>query len=378
MLKYLDIYSNVIALSMTVYVRGVNAANVTVAMLMQKLDDGAFVKDRGPEWMNTRISKSRPSQPTGIAARADWFVYERVVLKKRNGPPRVIFISTLQASRTFPFFVQEVLPTLTRPVVVAIASDDCTFPIGSGDVRKDTMSFVHMQSHVLALVCSVIVTHIFVENLDLTGHPKLSPLPLGVLPYDTDMRFAAATGARVRNADKPLRVFCTHRVHDSSTQWDDRRRVSALCKGAWASFTTHAAPTLSHAAFMDALRAHDFAVCVHGGGLDPSPRAWEALLAGCIPIITHSPLSDAYAQLPCVIIDAWTADALSESKLAAWWQELRGYYETAAGRQSVLQKLTLDYWWTIISDAAAFGVSPSRTRTAAARTVTADQTEMRK
>ena len=32
--------------------------------------------------------------------------------------------------------------------------------------------------------------------------------------------------------------------------------------------------------------------------LDPSPKAWEAIIAGTIPIIEHSTLDDAYSQLP--------------------------------------------------------------------------------
>ena len=31
---------------------------------------------------------------------------------------------------------------------------------------------------------------------------------------------------------------------------------------------------------------------------DPSPKAWEALLVGTIPVIEHSTLDDAYSQLP--------------------------------------------------------------------------------
>ena len=39
-----------------------------------------------------------------------------------------------------------------------------------------------------------------------------------------------------------------------------------------------------------------FVACVHGGGLDPSPKAWEALLVGTIPIIGINILQ--YAPLP--------------------------------------------------------------------------------
>ena len=32
--------------------------------------------------------------------------------------------------------------------------------------------------------------------------------------------------------------------------------------------------------------------------IDPSPKAWEALLVGTIPVLEHSALDDAYSQLP--------------------------------------------------------------------------------
>ncbi len=45
--------------------------------------------------------------------------------------------------------------------------------------------------------------------------------------------------------------------------------------------------------------------CVHGSGIEPSPKAWEAVLIGCIPIIQHSTLDDAYEKLPVVFIHEW-------------------------------------------------------------------------
>jgi hypothetical protein len=309
---------------------------------------------RTVEWLNTRIHALQhfeQDQLTGISACADWFVHKQSVLKKHaHEPPRTIFVNTRSASITFPFFVDHVLPLLLHPTVIILAGEDVTFPAGTGDVRPYMTPFAHMQEHVLALIRCPFVARVHVENLDWTGHPKLVPLPLGVLPYDPDMRFADAIG--IRDERRPARVFCAHRYHDGP-QWADRRRVSELCTGPWAAFTTWA-PELSHADFSAALRAHDFVLCVHGGGLDPSPCAWEALLAGCIPIMARSCVSAAYAHFPCVIVDAWTQDALSPEKLDAWWEALRVHYESWPARRAILHKLTLEYWWTVISAPPVF------------------------
>ncbi len=50
---------------------------------------------------------------------------------------------------------------------------------------------------------------------------------------------------------------------------------------------------------------YPFIACVHGSGIEPSPKAWEAVLLGCIPIVQHSTLDDAYSQLPVVFVTEW-------------------------------------------------------------------------
>lgn len=49
-----------------------------------------------------------------------------------------------------------------------------------------------------------------------------------------------------------------------------------------------------------------FIACIHGGGIDPSPKAWEALMVGTIPIIQHSTLDDAYSRLPVMFVHDWS------------------------------------------------------------------------
>ena len=44
-------------------------------------------------------------------------------------------------------------------------------------------------------------------------------------------------------------------------------------------------PVVSRREYLALVASVPFVACVHGGGLDPSPKAWEALLVGTIPII---------------------------------------------------------------------------------------------
>lgn len=108
---------------------------------------------------------------------------------------------------------------------------------------------------------------------------------------------------------------------------------------------------MPEADFMAALEAHAFMLCVEGGGLDPSPKAWSALLHGAIPIIRDSPLVPAYARLPDVVVADWHEGALCPAKLARWHAALRPWFDDPDARREVLHRLSGDYWWRLIAAA---------------------------
>lgn len=49
-----------------------------------------------------------------------------------------------------------------------------------------------------------------------------------------------------------------------------------------------------------------FVACVTDAYHDPSPCAWEALLAGRIPVILSSTWDDAYELFPVLFVDDWS------------------------------------------------------------------------
>ena len=61
---------------------------------------------------------------------------------------------------------------------------------------------------------------------------------------------------------------------------------------------------------------------VDGGGLDPSPKAFEAVLSGSIPIIQHYPGDDAYREFPVVFVDDWDVKTITGERLAVWPDKL--------------------------------------------------------
>ena len=118
---------------------------------------------------------------------------------------------------------------------------------------------------------------------------------------------------------------------------------------------------VSHAEYLKLLRSLPFIACPHGGGVDPSPKAWEAILVGTIPIIERSIVVDAYEHLPVVIVDSWEHlfhlnDSAMEYSLTQWITSLKPYYiEGSELRNQTLEVLyhcfcMSDYLWQLLYD----------------------------
>ena len=150
---------------------------------------------------------------------------------------------------------------------------------------------------------------------------------------------------------RELRALCTHRERPGP-QWDKRRRVSELATGPWRDFVD-LDNDIPCDRFFPTLRRYAFTLCVTGGGLDPSPKAWMAILAGSIPVIESNPMTRAYDGLPVAVIDRWEEGALDPARMAAWLEELRPWHEDPIRRAAVVRRLALGPWWRMIRSAAA-------------------------
>jgi hypothetical protein len=82
-----------------------------------------------------------------------------------------------------------------------------------------------------------------------------------------------------------------------------------------------------------------FVISPHGNGLD-CHRTWEALILGCIPIVTKSPLDILYKDLPVLIVNNWRDVTL---------ELLHTTIEEFKLRRFNMDKLTLEYWLDIIN-----------------------------
>ena len=285
----------------------------------------------------------------GIAGRCDWFINGNQFINITNtDAPKTIFLTGKKGTPGIAVLVGYLLPKINNEFVLIIASEDYTFPTGKGDVRFE--NYKYCQAEIQQLFDSKWVTHMFVENMD-TKHAKMSPIPLGLLSSTNIVIDLESSEYNSIDFSKRTNLcFCAHRTRSDDEQWKDRVIVNNLCITKWDQFVSfYGNQDLSHSDFIDKLRNSIFCLCIHGGGYDPCPRFFEAILHGTIPIIQHSPLDEVFSKFPVVFIDELTESALSESMLLEKVEELREFYE-GPKRKEVLQMLTMDYWWKIITD----------------------------
>jgi len=191
----------------------------------------------------------------------------------------------------------------------------------------------------------------YAENHDEL-HPKVSTMPIGLNPKefhpDTRNDFVPESNM-TRLQDRPMKILSIDRIR-KGPQWEDRKdahtyctQIEDVCKAVDAALT--------HAEFAQLISSYPFLLCVHGGGIDPSPKAWEAIIAGTIPIIEHSTLDDAYKELPVAFVDSIPSflqgnSSVINATLLNWVNTLGKHYECGSVlRNQTLEKLTMKYWF---------------------------------
>lgn len=285
---------------------------------------------------------------TGIAARCDWVIMsdqktgDFYVHGDLSRPPRTVFLSMRGFFSSIPYFYEEILPKIEGQFILITGSEDLTIPRQTDkrwrEFRADEKEIIYRILEDERLI------HWFAENRD-TVLPRMSTLPVGYVFTDQQNNLVAVdTLPPVPLTERPLRALCCHRIR-SGPQWDIRRQVTNLSIEKFGDLVTVVEQGISEAEFIRLFEDHAFVLCVQGGGIDPSPKAWTAIANGSIPIIASSPLDDAYSQLPVAFVDGWNEHSLSEEKLRDWIQRLAPYYEDPQLRLKSLKKLQLDYWW---------------------------------
>lgn len=285
----------------------------------------------------------------GIAALCDWVVLSDftnpfVHLHKNNRTtlPRHIFLSLRSPFDALKYFDECILPSIRSSFVLVSGSEDVTVP---NQLDKRFRSFNQSEKDIINKILDhPCLFHWFAENLDDDSHPKMSPIPLGML-FKEGMPAMGVTIPPISPlTDRPLRVLCAHRVFEVD-QYEIRRYVSRLAKENWLDFCTCLEHEVPEDEFVELLQAHSFVLCVEGGGIDPSPKAWQAIMHGTVPIILDSALRSAYQKLPVVLIPQWDAKCIDVARLEKWHREFSAIHDDIKSRQEVIHRLGIEYWW---------------------------------
>ncbi|MBV1863480.1 MAG: hypothetical protein KUG74_03505 [Rhodobacteraceae bacterium] len=297
-------------------------------------------------------------QVSGIAARCDWVVltdwHQPKTMLHQNvstTQPQHIFLSLREPFTAIRYFVEQIIPGLSAPFVLVSGSEDVTVP-HQIDQRWRPFN-AQERSLIEYLLGHPLLLHWFAENLDDNSHPRMSPLPLGMVFTNNYVQELAVPEIRPLR-DRQPRILCAHRARPGP-QWDIRREVSRLARTEWKQWCTVLDEEVSEDTFLDLVQQHAFVLCVEGGGIDPSPKAWQTILYGAVPIIRATPLQAAYRQLPVALIPDWQSQHITKAKLDQWFNDPSLHQELNANRKKTLERLGIDYWWHQIAAKALDG-----------------------
>lgn len=228
----------------------------------------------------------------------------------------------------------EWLDQLQWPVAVAInANVDTSWPSLENDVREEN-DFGGLNVSVLD---HPMLAKLFIMNPSIY-HPKVMPLPIGLKwQFSRTQLYSEPKSERktvlhstvgVDGPDSTKALFqSTTILPRNDTVWvrpgaandwiryDDTANLalstkrSDVCKllsqSAPKSLRCHGTGYLSMDEYFEKLKQHRFVASPPGHGLD-THGTWEALLAGCIPIVPHSPLDPMFEHLPVWLIHSWS------------------------------------------------------------------------
>ncbi|AFY28351.1 hypothetical protein [Cyanobium gracile] len=289
--------------------------------------------------LNTRLVE--PTIPS-IAHWADWSLTRHGFCGNLRAQPQLLFVKAVP--ECLELFLERYLPRIkaTTRFVLITGDADTTLPRQVDQRFPDSIAS-GLEQRLLRLLDDPRLLHGYAENLD-TPLPGVTPIPLGCINSDGHViyRHVMAEDAPIPLRQRPLKAFCAHYVREGP-QWEQRRTVMRLATGDWRAFV-EVHEQIPYDDFFPTLQRYPFVICAGGGSLDPSPKAFTALLAGAIPIIERNPTTAAYGDLPVAYVDHWNSHSLSPTRLEAWRDALHPRFEDPAQHRAVLERMSMAHW----------------------------------
>lgn len=323
--------------------------------LYQYFKKGSYTIMRGKTLMSTRQKRFSSKTMLGVAGLCDYVVFSPTeTFFNKSGMNieniKTVYVNTRWRNEIFPHF-KKLLDTklrICKDLRIVFAGTDWTFPNSmdkrfkktTNDEKKMYLSFGNYKN----------IKHIYIENLDSPINNKYKVLPLGFNPVECPMNFSYFIKFENRCRTRPLKFTSFNRSRTGVGEWSLRADVEKLCEmDEWKNFYVHTG-LMEHSQFLKTMSNYTFTIVVNGGGIDPNPKIYEAMLLGVIPIIIkHEPYTDVYKDMPVIILDeTWNKNTFTKEKMFAWYQQCKPYLEDKEKREKVLEFITLEYWWNKI------------------------------
>jgi len=274
------------------------------------------------------------------------------------------------------------------PFDPAMVKDGDIIFLNSEYVKSDYLEFFFSILHPLITARYILVTHNsdrgvpgkyapylddtklaawFGQNILLSDHPKLFPIPIGIanrcwphgnVKLTTDMKSLAGTlektnllymnftllTNKMRSEIHELfkdAPYCTVSEHVASRQF----HYLAWTKY-WQSDTQDTyrendeKENMLYAGYLQDLICSKFVFSPEGNGID-CHRTWEILLMGSIPIVKHSTIDKVFDGLPVLLVDDWQE---------VTQEFLEKQYAIMNQKNYNMERLYADYWIEQIQD----------------------------
>lgn len=165
----------------------------------------------------------------------------------------------------------------------------------------------------------------FGHNCDYS-HPKFIPIPIGIANFgqNNSNQWLLEEIAQKPNVDRIPKVLVNFNNSSFGMKHDIFNCLSEK----------PCVDVLNNEEYLDNLKKYKFIASPRGKGID-SHRTWEALLMGCIPIISSYEMSSLYSDLNVLVIEDW--DEIEGV--------LKNYNQSNDGSR---EKLSISFWKNLI------------------------------
>lgn len=178
----------------------------------------------------------------------------------------------------------EALSHVINPITLFFHNGDTTFT----------------QAHANTLLQMKNISCIYTQNLSISPHDKLKPLPIGIANsmWAHGNIYTWALGLQMPLSNKPHLVYF---YFDVNTNAHKRQSCFDIVRSKGVDLQ----PKRSLSDYIQTLSSFKFAICPEGNGID-THRFWECLYLKVIPICPRNIVTEYYSKwFPVVLLNTW-------------------------------------------------------------------------